>query len=319
MLTLYRYFFASEPSYTVTYCSTAPEGVAMLHRHNYDVLLTDLHLPSMSGLQLTEVVKSIDPGLPVILVTAYPSLDTAVQAIRKSVTDFLSKPITREQLFAALHRAGASSMRKTMRVLAIGAHSEDVQIGAGGTIAQHVAQGDEVTMLALGSGRHGGDLERAEAEARTSADVLGVSLILRDLDDAARQQNGRTIELIEDAVVSVNPDVIYVHSAHEGHPDHRAVHDVTRRATRQVPRVYCYQSPSATIGFKPTRFIAVDDGLSTKLEAVAAFESKASLRDYLAPDMLTATARYWGRYAQATYAEPFEVLRDKVEVNRANA
>ncbi len=50
--------------------------------------------------------------------------------------------------------------------------------------------------------------------------------------------------------------------------------------------------------------------LDRKLEAIAAFESQTSIRSYLAPDLLNATARYWGRFATSLYAEPLEVIRE---------
>ena len=55
------------------------------------------------------------------------------------------------------------------------------------------------------------------------------------------------------------------------------------------------------------------------LARIAPFESQTAIRDYLADDLLTATARYWGRFAHTKYAEPFEVLRDAQEVSRVSA
>lgn len=319
MVTLYRHMFASEPRYSVTYCETTQACRAAAAQHRYDVLLTDFHLPSIDGLQLGDLLKTVDPHLPILLVTAYPSLEAAIRALRSSVTDFLTKPIKQDELFAALDRAAASRAARTMRVLAIGAHPDDVEIGAGATLAQHTAHGDQVTILTLSRGRHGGDPDQRAHEAAEAAKRLGASLILGDLDDTAIPKNGPTIALIEQAVATSRPDIIYVHSANDVHQDHRAVHAATRVAARRVPRVYCYQSPSATIEFRPTLFVPVSEGLETKLRVIGAFESQATIRDYLAPDVLTATARYWGRYAQTPYAEPFEVLRDRVEVNRASA
>lgn len=319
MIALYRHFFAAESKYAVTYCQSSQECRAAVEQHRYDVLVSDFHLPNMDGLQLGELLKTIDPQLPMLLVTAYPSLDAAVRALRSSASDFLTKPLQRDELFAAVDRAAASRAAHSCRVLAIGAHPDDVEIGAGATLAQHAAAGDQVTILTASRGRHGGDPVQRSAEAQAAATLLGARLILGDLEDTAIPKNGPTIALIEQAIADVAPDVVYVHSANDVHQDHRAVHAATRIAARRVSRILCYQSPSATIEFRPTVFIPVTTGLTTKLAAIEAFASQVSIRDYLAPDMLTATARYWGRYGQATYAEPFEVLRERTEVHRVSA
>jgi len=97
----------------------------------------------------------------------------------------------------------------------------------------------------------------------------------------------------------------------------RAVHRASVVAARGVPRVLCYQSPSATIDFRPSTFIPAEAGLDAKLHAIAAFGSQTAIRDYLEPEALTATARYWGRFARIRYAEPFEVVRSSPEVYRS--
>jgi hypothetical protein len=79
---------------------------------------------------------------------------------------------------------------------------------------------------------------------------------------------------------------------------------------RRIGRVYCFQSPSATIDFRPTRFVAIDDQLGGKLRAVGAFTGQDEVRAFLEPDQVTSTALYWGRYCQAQHAEAFEVARD---------
>ncbi len=108
----------------------------------------------------------------------------------------------------------------------------------------------------------------------------------------------------------MRPTVIYTHSLHDVHQDHRNTHQAALVAVRQVGRVYCFQSPSATVDFRPTRFVAIDDQLARKLEAIDAFASQVEIRAYLEPDLIESTARYWSRYCEGRYAEPFEVIRE---------
>ena len=88
------------------------------------------------------------------------------------------------------------------------------------------------------------------------------------------------------------------------------MHNATLVAARGLPRVYCYQAPSTTVDFRPTRFVAIDEFVDRKIEAIAAFGSQTAIRAYLDEELLRATARYWARFAQSRYVEPLEVVRE---------
>jgi LmbE family N-acetylglucosaminyl deacetylase len=108
----------------------------------------------------------------------------------------------------------------------------------------------------------------------------------------------------------VQPTMIYTHSLHDVHQDHRNTHRAVMVAARKIGRVFCFQSPSATVEFRPTRFVRIDAQLDAKLAAIDAFGSQVALREYLEPELISATARYWSRFGEGRYAEAFEVIRD---------
>ncbi len=76
-----------------------------LERQEVDVVVTDLNMPKMSGIEFCERVVDHRPNLPVIVITAYGSLETAVAAIRAGAYDFLTKPLDIEALTIAIDRA----------------------------------------------------------------------------------------------------------------------------------------------------------------------------------------------------------------------
>jgi hypothetical protein len=86
-------------------------------------------------------------------------------------------------------------------------------------------------------------------------------------------------------------------------------------ATRSVRTVCCYQSPSATIDFRPTRFVPIDGFTETKLQLLDCFRSQTELRAYLEPDFVLATARYWSRFGGGKSCEPLEVMRDTADIS----
>jgi len=288
-------------------------ALAALAGGDWDLLLTDLQRPQMTGIQLVQAAQAIRPDLPAIIMTAHATIDAAVDALRGGAVDFIRKPIDTGELLSQVDRAitGARARRVRDVVLAIGAHPDDVEIGAGGTLAGHHARGDDVVILTLSEGAVGGDAAVRRAEAEAAAAILGARLVLLDLEDTRIPDGGPSVRAIEAVVQDLTPTVVYTHSLHDLHQDHRATHHAALVAVRRTPRVYCFESPSSTVAFQPTRFVPIDHQLTTKLQAIAEFRSQTSKVDYLAPDLLEATARYWGRHADGRYAEPFEVIRER--------
>ena len=86
-----------------------------------DVVITDVRMPGMSGMDLTRAILDIDPNAIVIILTAYPSIPTAVESIRGGAADFLSKPCRIEEMRIRLEHALESRdlqgrLRKTRMV-----------------------------------------------------------------------------------------------------------------------------------------------------------------------------------------------------------
>jgi DNA-binding NtrC family response regulator len=77
-------------------------------RGTFDVVVSDLRMPGMDGMQLLKALVEEDPGLPVIILTAYGSVDTAVEAVKSGAFDFLEKPFDREQVERVLGKAVAT-------------------------------------------------------------------------------------------------------------------------------------------------------------------------------------------------------------------
>ena len=94
----------TEEGYQVTACATGSEGLAAFQTERYDALLTDLRLPAMSGIDILKMAKEKDPACPVIVMTAYASVDTAVQALKLGAYDYLTKPFSPDELLALLDK-----------------------------------------------------------------------------------------------------------------------------------------------------------------------------------------------------------------------
>ena len=212
-------------------------------------------------------------------------------------------PAALDLVLPSLHR------RHGERVLAIGAHPDDVEIGCGATLLRHGRKGNPLTVLTLSRGAIGGLREQRRSEAVQAALFMSAELLMGDLPDTRMEDAHEMIGLIEGVIAAVEPTTVYVHSAADNHQDHRAVHAAVVIAARRIPQLLCYQSPSSRNQFAPTKFVPVEDTIEAKVELLSCYRSQAD-RHYLAPDLVLASARYWARQLTHTrYVEPFEVLR----------
>ncbi|GLW72068.1 hypothetical protein Kpho02_43670 [Kitasatospora phosalacinea] len=285
---------------------------------------------AFAGAELTAFLEdwhAHHPAAPVIVTEDRPSADRAVAALRGRAADLVPRhdpdALARSAAHALAHppyapqaATAAAPAPEPVRMLVVGAHPDDVEIAAGGTIHRRADDGWDITVLTLSPGGGGGDPAERRREAHRAAESMGARLVLEDLPDGSIRDDSSTVRVIERTVAETAPDLVLVHSDHDTHQDHRAVHRSTRVACRQVPRVFCYQSPSATVDYRPNRFVALrEQDVEAKLASIRAHGSQAATRWYLEEDLLRSTARYWGRYSRCRYAEPLEVLRDAAPVH----
>ena len=80
-----------------------PQALEILNDHHLDVLVSDVKMPGMNGMELLEEVRSIKPELPVIFMTAYGTIPDAVSSVKAGVVDYLSKPLDGRDLIEKLH------------------------------------------------------------------------------------------------------------------------------------------------------------------------------------------------------------------------
>ncbi|MGD8921655.1 MAG: response regulator [Candidatus Zixiibacteriota bacterium] len=95
----------SGDGYRVRTFQNSPEAVETLKSEKVDLVITDIKMPDMDGLEILNAVKAIDEDIPVILMTGYGSLDTAIEAISKGAYDYLLKPVEFTYLELAVRRA----------------------------------------------------------------------------------------------------------------------------------------------------------------------------------------------------------------------
>lgn len=101
MFTLFLKAYGHE----VLTAESGEEGIAVFSARRPSIVLTDIKMPGMDGLQVLKRIKEIDPLAEVIVITGHGDMDIAMKALQLNATDFINKPIKRPELEAALKRA----------------------------------------------------------------------------------------------------------------------------------------------------------------------------------------------------------------------
>ena len=95
----------SGEGYAVATCSSAAQAVDDVKQGRYQIVLLDIRMPEVSGVELLTKIRAIDSDLCVIVMTAYPSIDSAVEIMKLEAFDYLRKPFEADQLRATIRRA----------------------------------------------------------------------------------------------------------------------------------------------------------------------------------------------------------------------
>jgi len=93
--------------YSVRMANDGEQGLRILELENFDLVLLDLALPGQSGFELLPQIKERQPELPVIMITAYGTVDNVVEAVRAGAENFVQKPWDNEKLLADIRSAVA--------------------------------------------------------------------------------------------------------------------------------------------------------------------------------------------------------------------
>src|SRR5712692_4575859 len=93
------------PGVQVVTSDSTLEALERIQKYDYDVIVSDIKMPGMDGLALLAKIKELRPETPTLLITGHGEHNLAVQALRGGAYDFIQKPIDRDYLVAALHRA----------------------------------------------------------------------------------------------------------------------------------------------------------------------------------------------------------------------
>src|SRR2546428_1624855 len=91
--------------YRVAACDSGPRALERAASERFDLAVTDVRMPEMDGIAVTRALKARDPSIQVIVMTAFGSVETAVEAIRHGAFDYVSKPMNLDEIKSTVRRA----------------------------------------------------------------------------------------------------------------------------------------------------------------------------------------------------------------------
>jgi DNA-binding NtrC family response regulator len=104
MLMLLRMMIEDSTDYEVETTNNASEALKIVTEKDIDLVISDLKMPGLDGMELFDEVKDIRSDIPVIIITAYGSLDIANEAMKKGVADFITKPFRKDNILFTINR-----------------------------------------------------------------------------------------------------------------------------------------------------------------------------------------------------------------------
>ncbi len=200
-----------------------------------------------------------------------------------------------------------------MKILAIGAHPDDIEFGCGGTLALHSQAGHELYLLIMTEGHKGGNMAVRKEEQQAAANLLNPKdLFWGGYHDTELSPNmNQLVYDIENIIKKISPDLTFVNYEDDTHQDHRALSKAAVSATRYVKNVIFYEGPT-TQDFLPNVFVDIKETMDDKIAMLLAHNSqvtKTNIEGLTIVDIARSTAIFRGIQGRVHFAEGFVPLR----------
>jgi two-component system NtrC family response regulator len=153
-------FNLRKAGYEVTAASDGQEGLAAFSPEKFDLVVTDVKMPGISGIEVLRRIQSQAPDVPVLVITAFGNVETAVEAMKEGAYDFIGKPFHRDQLLLsvgkAFERRRLAAEVRNLRIRASGVERQIVSVSPAMkqvlSVADRVAATDATVLITGESG-----------------------------------------------------------------------------------------------------------------------------------------------------------------------
>lgn len=211
-----------------------------------------------------------------------------------------------------------------LKVLAIGAHTDDIEIGCGATLVKHLSRGNTVKAVVVSNCEHALPEEYPKdtlvKECNTALDILGIEdrVFLGLTNHKIDYDRHALRNTIWNIWSEFKPDIVYVPHGGVRNQDHRVVMTVAKQVSvRKRCRLFGYLLPNEIFDFRPTYYepLKFDPHIMLALRALEAYKSQKKIRPYFFNESVhLAKFRLYAGYADTEYVEPFEIIKSVGEL-----
>ena len=213
-----------------------------------------------------------------------------------------------------------------MKILAVGAHYDDIELSAGGTIAKFIKQGHQILVIIISSSdyiSYDNIILRTKEEARKEGIqgliTLGIKKdMIINLNYSTKNIpfDSEIIENINARIDKFKPNLIITHHPYaESHQDHINTSKSVMSASRKYNSIWVfeplYPSKLSTFPFKPQKYVDISHTLSIKINAIKKHITQFKKYPYW-KDLICCLARVRGIEINTQYAESFEIIKDSL-------
>lgn len=206
-----------------------------------------------------------------------------------------------------------------MKILAIGAHFDDVEIGCGGTLLKRrLENGDSITILTVTSSEYTSPEngatrkpEVARKEAEDAARIIGAELICMDKEPLTLIHTEQLAHELNHVVQDISPDLVLTHWGGDFHSDHAAVSQSSVRAARHVGTILLYRSNwyHTETKFIGNYYVDISSYLDKKLDVIRVYDSVLKQVNYSWLDFIRQQNRFMGMKVGVDAAESFRCIK----------
>ena len=169
--------------YEVDLAEDGQQGIELIRKNDYDIVLCDIKMPGMDGIEVLEKIQILAPDIPVVMISGHGNIDSAVESIKKGAFDYIEKPLDLNRLLITIRNAtDKSNLITETKVLKKKVNKKYEIVGHSEPIQKIIQMADKV----------------APTDARvliTGANGTGKELIARRLHDQSNRSTGPFVEV----------------------------------------------------------------------------------------------------------------------------
>jgi len=197
-----------------------------------------------------------------------------------------------------------------LNVLAVGSHPDDIELGCFGTLAKHHLNGDKIFGTILTNGEISDKPNKRRKESEQSAKLIKMKLIYGNFKDGNIPADSSLVLFLDKIIKKHKIDVVYTHTEHDRHQDHRNVAAASISSGRNINELYSYETPSVLYPFNPQLFVDITKTIEFKTFAIKKHGSQKK-KIYMRIDAVKGLAKFRAYQCRIPdkFCEAFEVKK----------